>query len=214
MPMCILIADDHGLLRAGLRALLEQEADLQIVGEAGDGPETLCKIEALRPDLVLLDLNMPGIGGIQVLRSIKDRWPQVQVLVITMLEDEGLVAEALESGASGYIIKRAIESELLSALEAIRRGDLYVHPSLTRALLQNLQQTAPPLQEAGPESLSARELEILQLVAKGFTNRQIAEQLNLSKRTVETHRANVMTKLGLESRVDLVRFAMENNLIQ
>lgn len=214
MPMCILIADDHGLLRAGLRALLEQEADLQIVGEAGDGPETLRKIEALRPDLVLLDLNMPGIGGIQVLRSIKDRWPQVQVLVITMLEDEGLVAEALESGASGYIIKRAIESELLSALEAIRRGDLYVHPSLTRALLQNLQQTAPPLQEAGPESLSARELEILQLVAKGFTNRQIAEQLNLSKRTVETHRANVMTKLGLESRVDLVRFAMENNLIQ
>lgn len=214
MPMCILIADDHGLLRAGLRALLEQEADLQIVGEAGDGPETLRKIEALRPDLVLLDLNMPGIGGIQVLRNIKDRWPQVQVLVITMLEDEGLVAEALESGASGYIIKRAIESELLSALEAIRRGDLYVHPSLTRALLQNLQQTAPPLQEAGPESLSARELEILQLVAKGFTNRQIAEQLNLSKRTVETHRANVMTKLGLESRVDLVRFAMENNLIQ
>ncbi len=212
MTIRVLIADDHGVLRAGLRALLNAEPDIEVVGEAGDSYETLIQTEALLPDVLLLDISMPGLGGIEVTRQVRRTFPQVRVLILTVHEDESLLQEALRAGAAGYIVKRAVESELINAIRAVWRGDVYIHPSMTRALLKEV--VSPPSAARPPqEPLTPRETEVLRLVALGYTNRQIAEQLGISVRTVESHRANIAGKLGLRSRVDLVRYAREQGLL-
>ena len=213
MSIRILIADDHGVLRAGLRALLNAEPELEVVGEAGDGDEALRLATQLRPDVLLLDISMPGPGGIEVTRRVKQALPDTRVLILTVHEDESLLREAIQAGAAGYIIKRAVESELINAIQAVWRGDVYIHPAMTRALLKEV---APATfsDETPVEPLTPRETEVLQLIAQGYTNRQIAEQLTISVRTVETHRANLMDKLGLRSRVELVRYAREHGLLE
>jgi two-component system response regulator NreC len=211
MPIRLLVADDHGVLRAGLRALLRTDESFQVVGEAADGDTTLRLASRLRPDVVLLDLSMPGPGGVEVTRKLKEMLPATQVLILTVHEDEALMRESLKAGASGYIIKRAVESELISAIHAVSRGELYVHPAMTRGLLRE-SPPAPP-KKRDPASLSPREIEVLRLVVRGHTNSQIAALLGLSARTVESHRANLMGKLGLQSRVDLVRYAIKNKLL-
>jgi two-component system response regulator NreC len=212
MAVDILLADDHGVLRAGLRALLNSEADLDVVGEAASGDEALRLAAELRPGIVLLDLNMPGPGGIEVTRQLREVLPETRVLVLTVHEDEGLLREAIDAGASGYIIKRAVESELINAIHAVARGELYIHPSMTRALIHEpAKRTRAP--SSGQESLTPRETDVLRLIVRGYTNRQAAEELGLSVRTVETHRANLMGKLGLKSRVELVRWAADNDLL-
>jgi two-component system response regulator NreC len=212
MSYRILIADDHGVLRAGLRALLSSEPGLEVVGEAADGPQALLQTQQLHPDVVLLDISMPGPDGIEVTRQIKRVAPNTRVLILTVHEDDGLLRAAVRAGASGYIIKRAVEAELISAIHAACRGDLYVHPAMTRALLHDLEPVA--LADAGPvEPLTAREIEVLRLVARGYTNRQVAEEFCISIRTVESHRASIMDKLGLHSRVDLVRYATKQGLL-
>ena len=212
MSSRILIADDHGVLRAGLRALLIAESDLEVVGEAADGDEALQMACELCPDLLLLDLSMPGPGGIEVTRRLQEVLPDTRVLILTFHEDESLLQEAMQAGASGYIIKRAVESELISAIHAVLRGDLYIHPAMMRALLK-YRPASPASYEAPTEPLTHREIEVLRLVARGNTNRQIAEDLTISVRTVESHRTNLMAKLGLHSRVELVRYAAEHRLI-
>ena len=210
MPIRILIADDHGVLRAGLRALLNAETDLTVVDEAVDGPTAIKLAAKLRPDVVLLDLSMPGPGGIEVTRALHETVPDTRVLVLTVHEDDNLLREALQAGASGYIVKRAVESELTNAIRAVARGELYVHPAMTRALLTPV---APrPAKKRDPESLSPRETEVLRLIVQGYTNTQIATELVLSVRTVESHRANLMGKLGLQNRVELVRWATAQKL--
>ena len=213
MPIRILVADDHGVLRAGLRALLNSEPDFQVVGEAADGQTAARLAEELRPDVALLDLSMPGLDGIQVTRQLKQTLPETRTLILTVHEDEGLLREAIKAGASGYIVKRAVESELISAIRAICAGSLYVHPSLTRALLKEISPSLVP-DENPSEPLTAREIEVLRLIAQGHTNRQVADVLHISVRTVESHRANLMSKLGLSSRAELVRYAMEHNLLE
>ena len=213
MSIRILIADDHGVLRAGLRALLSAESDLEVAGEAADGREALRLVSELDPDVVLLDVNMPGPDGIEVTRRLKAVKPKVRVLILTVHEDEGLLREAIRAGASGYILKRAVESELIYAIHAVWRGDLYVHPAMTRALLQDLHSTLVE-DEAPVEPLTPREMEVLRLIAEGHTNRQIAEVLSISVRTVESHRANLMSKLGLHSRVELVRYAKRHGFLE
>jgi two-component system response regulator NreC len=213
MPIRILIADDHGVLRAGLRALLNAEPDFEVVGEAADGHAAVRLAEELRPDLALLDLSMPGLDGIQVTRQLKQMLPGIRTLILTVHEDEGLLREAIKAGASGYIVKRAVEAELISAIHAISSGNLYVHPSMTRVLLRDLSPTLVP-EEAPSEPLTPREIEVLRLIAQGHTNRQVAEALQLSVRTVESHRANLMSKLGISSRAELVRYAMEHDLLE
>lgn len=213
MSIRILIADDHGVLRAGLRALLSAESDLEVAGEAADGRETLRLVSELDPDVVLLDVNMPGPDGIEVTRRLKAVKPEVRVLILTVHEDEGLLREAIRAGASGYILKRAVESELIYAIHAVWRGDLYVHPAMTRALLQDLHSTLVA-DETPVEPLTPREMEVLRLIAEGHTNRQIAEVLSISVRTVESHRANLMSKLGLHSRVELVRYAKRHGFLE
>jgi two-component system response regulator NreC len=213
MSIRILIADDHGVLRAGLRALLNAESDLEVVGEAADGHEVLRLVPELRPDVVVLDISMPGPDGIDVTLQLKELLPDTRVLVLTVHEDESLLRAAVRAGASGYIIKRAVETELIDAIYAVWRGEMYVHPAMTRALLKDLH---PPLtsDEVPVESLTPRETEVLRLIAQGHTNRQIAELLTISVRTVESHRANLMSKLDLGSRLELVHYAMKHGLLE
>lgn len=213
MTIRILIADDHGVLRAGLRALLDGESGMTVVGEASDGNSVLQLAHHQRPDIVLLDISMPDANGIEVTRKLKAAHPDVRVLILTVHEDEKLLREAIRVGAGGYIVKRAIESELINAIHAVHRGDLYVHPSMTHALLQQTQ-PATPVDENLVEQLTPREIDVLRLIAQGYTNRQAAEILTISVRTVETHRANIMGKLGAQGRVDLVRYAQEHDLLE
>jgi DNA-binding NarL/FixJ family response regulator len=201
------------VLRAGLKALLSGRADMQVVGEAGDGQEALKQVLLLQPDLVLLDLSLPGIGGIEITRQIKEQRPATVVLILTVFEDASLLREALQAGASGYILKRAAGEELISAIQAVMRGDLYVHASLTRALLDGLA-PASQARPAGEETLTRREIDVLRLIVQGYTNRQIADALTISIRTVESHRANLMSKLDLHSRVELVRYAAQVGLLE
>jgi two-component system response regulator NreC len=213
MSIRILVVDDHGVLRAGLRALLSAEPDLEVVGEANQGATVLKIAGELKPDIILLDLSMPpGPGGIEVTRELKQKLPGARVLILTVHEDEALLQEAIRMGASGYILKRAVESELIDAIRAVSRGELYVHPAMTRALLNKLG-PSPSANAALAEPLTPREIEVLQLIAQGYTNRQTADILSISIRTVESHRSNLMNKLGLSSRVELVRYAKEHHLI-
>lgn len=212
MTVRILIADDHGVLRAGLRALLHGAADMQVVAEAGHGEDALDLAERARPDIVLLDISMPGIDGIEVTRRLKHSLPATKVLIMTMHEDTGLLREALRAGASGYIVKRAVESELITAILAVDRGELYVHPALMRGLFQAESPASAPLKQS--EVLSPREIDVLRLIAQGFTNRQIGEALSLSVRTVESHRASIMDKLSLHSRAELASYAAERGLLR
>ena len=212
MPIRILIADDHAVVRSGVGAILETDPDLEVVGEAADGAETLRLAETLHPDAVLLDITMPPEDGIKTAQRLKEAHPELVVLFLTMHEDEGLLHEALRVGAAGYVIKRAEGSEIIQAVHAASHGDIYVHPAMTRALLH--QPVTTEHRRGMPAvSLTRREIDVLRLLAKGNTNRQIAELLGLSMRTVENHRANLMGKLGLVSRVELVTYAEEHNLL-
>ena len=212
MPIRILIADDHAVVRSGLRALLRADPELEVVGEAKDGAEALRLAETLHPDMVLLDITMPPENGIKTAKRLKEKHPELVVLFLTMHEDESLLHEALRAGASGYVIKRAEESEIIQAIHAASRGDIYVHPAMTRALLH--QPVTTEHRRGMPAiALTRRELDVLRLLAKGNTNRQIADLLGLSMRTVENHRANLMGKLGLVSRVELVNYAEEHHLL-
>ena len=212
MPIRILIADDHAVVRSGLRALLAADTELEVVGEAVDGSETLRFVETLHPDLVLLDITMPPESGIKTAQQLKERHPGLFILFLTMHEDEALLHEALETGASGYVIKRADEADIIRAIHTVFRGDIYVHPTMTRALLRQSIQSEHRRGES-VEKLTSRELDVLRLLVRGNTNRQIADLLGVSVRTVENHRANLMGKLGLVSRVELVNYAEEHKLL-
>lgn len=213
MPIRILLADDHGIVRAGLRNLLNAEPDFEVVGEAGDGVQAFQLAVELRPDLVLLDVNMPNNGGIETLQRLKERFPAMYVLMLTVHEDESLLRKAIRAGASGYVIKRAAESDLIAAIRTVCQGDIYIHPAMTRALLRDLV-PSQPAGRPGDETLTHREVEVLRLIARGYTNNQIAKALNISPRTVEGHRANIMDKLSLHSRVELMEYAEEHGLLK
>ena len=206
MPIRILIVDDHGVMRAGLRAMLEDEPGIEVVAEASTGEEALGLTVELQPDILLLDIGMPGIDGIEVTRRLKKSDPRIQVLILTVYEDESLLREAIKAGASGYVIKRAAEEELIAAIKSVHRGDLYIHPAVTRMLFKDLSPAVETKNEH-LESLTTRELEVLGYIVRGYTNRQIAETLVISVRTVEGHRASLFGKLGLKNRVELVEFA-------
>ena len=214
MPIRILITDDHGVIRAGLRALLSGLPEIEVVGEAVDGRDTLRKAVELNPDIVIMDLSMPEMGGVEATAQLAQLAPKIRVLILTVHEDESLLKEVIRAGAAGYIIKRAVEEdELIHAIRVVARGDMYVHPTMTRALF-----SPPPsstdLKASEVETLTAREIEVLRLLAKGYTNRQIAEQLGISPRTAEGHRANLSSKLGLRSRVELVDYAQQHGLLK
>ncbi|MCE7948592.1 MAG: DNA-binding response regulator [Chloroflexi bacterium CFX4] len=209
----ILLADDHAILRAGLRLMLGAQPDLTIVGEASSGAEALALAEQTQPNLILLDLSMPSLGGLEALPLLRKLLPNCRILVLTMHDDEGYLRQALRSGAAGYVLKKAVDSELIAAVRAVLRGEIYVHPAMTRLLLEDvLPSTSTP--DSDPwATLSDREREVLILVARGYTSAEIAERLNLSPKTVETYRGRGMEKLNLRSRAALVQFALAHNLL-
>lgn len=212
MAIKVIVADDHAVVRAGLRALISAEPDLKLIGEAAGGTEAIELVSRLHPDVLLLDLSMPDLDGIAVTRKVKESQPDLYVMILTLHEDEALLRTALKAGASGYILKHAAETELISAIHIIVRGDPYIDPSMLRTFLPDVSQKRP-ISKAFVEPLTPREKDVLRLIVQGCTNRQVGEALNISVRTVEGHRANILEKLGLHSRVELVRFARENGLI-
>ena len=211
----VLLADDHAVLRSGLRLLLTSQNEYAVVGEASSGAEPLSLAERLQPDLILLDLNMPSLGGLDALPTLRKLVPSAKILILTMHDDPQYLRQALKNGASGYVLKKAADAELLSAMRAVLRGEVYVHPSMTRILLEDmLPESQLTDKNIAWNSLSEREQEVLKMVALGHTSAEIATQLSLSAKTVETYRARGMEKLGLRTRAALVRYALQEDLIK
>ena len=211
-PYRVLLADDHAVLRSGLRLLIETQSDFKIVGEASNGLAALALAQELCPDLILLDLSMPGLGGLDALQALKNLVPETKTLILTMHEDPQYFRQALSDGAAGYIIKKAADSELLSAMRAIMRGGVYIHPSLTHYLLDDTATSSE--QHDLWDKLSGREQQVLRLVALGHTSTEIAEELGLSSKTIDTYRSRGMEKLKLKTRAALVRFALQRGLLE
>lgn len=208
----ILLADDHAVLRAGLRLLLDTQNDMNVIGEASDGSEALSLCKILNPDLLILDLSMPGLGGLDALPLLRKHTPSTRILILTMHDDESYLKGALRSGAAGYVLKKAADSELLSAIRTVMRGEIYIHPSLTRALVGDLMPSEDPTDDPW-QALTEREQEVLIGVARGLTAAEIADTLSLSPKTVETYRGRGMEKLGLRSRAALVQFTLVHHLL-
>ncbi len=214
----VLLADDHDILREGLKALLSTTGDMVIVGEAHTGREAVELAEQLKPDVALLDVSMPELDGLEACRRIRARHPQVQVLMLTMHEREDYLRQALEAGAAGYLVKRTAAAELRLAVRAVAHGDTFLSPSMARTLVRHYlslrEEGAADAAASDPyESLSSREREVLKLVAEGCTNQDIADQLVLSVKTVQAHRARLMEKLGLRDVTHLVRYAVRRGLV-
>ena len=210
----ILIADDHTLLRNGICALLENEPDMTIVAEANDGHEAVRLAGQLKPNVVLMDIAMPLLNGLEATRQIKSEHPEINVLVLTMYDNEEYFREMLEVGASGYIIKRAAASELVSAIRAVNNGEAVLSPTITRLVLEDYLNHDLRNHRDDPNAISAREREVLQLIAEGKTSREIAEILHLSVKTVQSHRTSLMQKLDLHDRGDLIKYAIQKKIIE
>jgi DNA-binding NarL/FixJ family response regulator len=205
----VLLADDHGIVRQGLKLILAAQPDFEVIGEASNGREAAELAEKLRPDLVLMDVQMPELNGIEATRRMVAANSRIRVLVLSMHKEALYVREVLKAGARGYILKDAIDTELLTAMRSVARGDGYISPAVSGALLTDYrEQSSNPL-----DTLSTREREVLQLIAEGKTNKEVATKLNLSVYTVDSHRGKIMEKLNLHSAGELVRFAMKNGLV-
>lgn len=212
----ILIADDHGVVREGLALLLEAESTVEVMGMVATAEEAVAFAAESPPDLILMDISMPEMGGIEATRRVKARAPGVRVLILTVHEDKVLMSEAVNAGASGYLLKQAIKAELLHALDSVMRDELYVHPVITRILVTEMldgERAEKKTEETPLSSLTPREVDVLRLLAQGHTNRQAADMLGISVRTVEYHRANLAGKLKAPGRVALVKYAEEHGLL-
>lgn len=207
----ILLADDHGIVRGGIKLLLDRQPGLEVVAEAGDGAEAVELALRHRPDLCILDVGMPRLTGLQATREIKQHLPDTQILVLSMHDDERYLYEALKAGAAGYVLKREADQDLLSAVRAVERGEAFLTNAAERSLVREWMED----DSAGPaEPLTLREQEVLKLIAEAHTNREIGEILHLSEKTVESHRGNLMRKLGMRDRVELVRYAIRRGLVE
>lgn len=220
-PIRILLADDHAVLRAGLKSLLNTEQDMLVVGEAEDGASCVRQAVALRPDVVLLDINMPSLNGLDALVILHEQAPDSRVLALTMHDDLGYLRQILGSGGSGYVLKQAASEELLQAIRTVHGGGVYLHPTHAQALLLGTVQaqskahaSAQDEDIARYQTLSDREAEVFKLVTLGHRNSEIAELLTLSVKTVETYKARIMEKLGLRSRAAMVRLALELGVLE
>lgn len=210
----VLIVDDHAMLRSGLRMLIDSQPDMQVAGEAGTLREAIERAPAARPDVITLDLSMPGSQGIIGIPRLREAAPEAKVLVLTMHDDPAYVRSAVAMGAVGYVVKSAADSELISAIRAVARGGIFVDIQNTSSLGHVVSGSEGEKTKTPLDSLSTREREVLTEVAKGYTNQQIADRSGLSVKTVESYRARLMTKLGLKSRADLTRLAVESGILK
>jgi len=213
MPkISVLLVDDHTILREGLRALLNYYDDVEVIGEARSGAEAIARVGELRPDVVLMDIAMPKMSGLEATRLIRQRYPDTLVLILTQYEDRQYVLSLLQAGASGYVLKRALGAELITALRAVVRGEIFLYPSVATMLVEEIRHQSEG-HAALTKSLTPREQEILKHIAVGETNPEIAAALSLSVKTVEWHRTNLMSKLDLHTVADLVRYALQQGLV-
>ena len=211
MSIRILIADDHGIVRGGLRLLLERQPDMEVIAEAVDGVEALELALATKPDVCVLDVSMPRMTGLQATRQIRAHLPQTTVLILSMHDDERYLFDALKAGAAGYVLKREVDHALLDAVRAVSRGEAFLTNAVERSLIREWMSD----DFTGPdEPLSPREQEVLKLIAEAYTNKRIAETLHVAEKTVESHRANLLRKLGMRDRVELVRYAIRRGLTE
>ncbi|MBN9418761.1 MAG: response regulator transcription factor [Candidatus Eremiobacteraeota bacterium] len=202
MSISVLIVEDHPVVRSGIRMLLTEEGDIDVLAEASNGREALQCLETITPDLLLLDISMPEVNGLEVTQHVREKYPTMPILILTMHEDERYFFQLLRAGATGYIVKGAAPNDLVSAVRAVAAGQAYLYPSLARLLAKE------------PDTvLSARELEVLQLTAQGLTAREVGKKLSISSNTVERHRANIMSKLGVSNRAELIRYAIRRGLL-
>jgi DNA-binding NarL/FixJ family response regulator len=209
--MRILIADDHGIVRSGIKLLLETQPDLEVVAEAADGADAVEQALALRPDLCILDVGMPKLTGLQAAREIRRHLPEARVLILSMHDDEHYLFEALKAGASGYVLKREAGQDLVGAVRAVGRGEAFLTNAAERSIIREWMADGA----TGPViPLTPREEEVVKLIAEAHTNIQIAQVLHLAEKTVESHRANVLRKLGMRDRVQLVRYAIRRGLVE
>lgn len=212
-PIRILLADDHAVLRAGLRALLDAEHDMTVVGEAGTGEEAVEQAKTLQPDVVVMDLTMPGMHGLEATRAITSSLNNVKVLVLTMHQEEDYLLAVLEAGGSGYVTKKSADQDLTRAIRTVARDEVFLYPSAAKLLLQGYRGRAEPQEPDPLQQLSEREREVLALTAQGYSSREIGKKLFISPKTVDTYRSRVMEKLGLNHRAELVRFALRTGLL-
>ncbi|OFV96094.1 MAG: DNA-binding response regulator [Acidobacteria bacterium RIFCSPLOWO2_12_FULL_54_10] len=211
----VLIADDHAILREGIRALLAFQADMEVVGEAADGSEAIEQCRRLHPDIVLMDIAMPGLGGLEATLEIKKEDPRIKILVLTQYEEREYIRRFLKAGMAGYVLKKAVSSELATAIRAAYRGGLVLAPEVAREALEEFQERSALEESADPyEMLTDREKEVLKLVAEGHSNKEVAETLGISVKTAMSHREHLMDKLQLHNRTDLIRFALRQGVIR
>jgi two-component system response regulator NreC len=213
MPTTIVLADDHPIVRRGMRALLEAEADFSIVGESGDGRELVTLVQQLEPDVVVLDLILPGLSGLDAMRLIRQNSPRIRVVVLSMYNNNAFVATALKEGAMGYVLKGGEAENLVRAIRDALAGKRYLCPPVTELAIEAYIEQSRSVQIDLHETLTDREREVLQLTAEGNAAAEVASRLHISQRTVENHRANFMRKLGLKNQIDLVRYALRRGLI-
>lgn len=216
MAIRVLICDDHIMVRQGVRMVLQSEPDIDLVGEAGRGDEAVSLTEQLKPEVVIMDLSLPDMSGIEATRRIKAACPQTHVIALTMHEEEPYVSEVLRAGADAYIVKRSAAADLVSALRQVMAGQAVLDPAVTRAVVSGyVSRPTPPTPEKDTDTvLTPREKEILILVADGHTNAEIAKKLYISEKTVQTHRSNILDKLNIHDRTELVRYAIRHGLIE
>jgi DNA-binding NarL/FixJ family response regulator len=207
--MRVLVADDHGIVRSGVKLLLDRQPDMEVIGEAEDGIDAVEQVIEHRPDVAILDVSMPRMTGLQATHEIKQQAPDTQVLILSMHDDERYLFEALRAGAAGYVLKRAADEDLVNAVRAAARGEPFLTSTAQQALIRDFLERGDQ-----PEELTPREQEIVKLIAEAHTNKSIAEILHLSEKTVESHRARVLQKLGMRDRVELVRYAIRRGLVE
>ncbi|TET22221.1 MAG: response regulator transcription factor [Candidatus Stahlbacteria bacterium] len=209
----VLLVDDHTVVRKGIRALLEQEKDIEVVGEAEDGLKGVQACIEYAPDVVILDMALPLLSGVEVARKIREKLPETRILILSMYDDEEYIMDSFKVGVSGYILKDVVVSDLVAALRSVYRGSTFLSPSVSEKLRRQLQEGPPRSSRYGPAKLTARERQILKLIADGYTSRQISEILKISFKTVQTHRAHIMEKLGVHSTAELTRYAVAKGIV-
>ncbi|MCX7793353.1 MAG: response regulator transcription factor [Thermodesulfovibrionales bacterium] len=210
----VLIADDHSLVREGIIAFLKICDDIEVIGEASDGLEAVEKTENLKPDIVLLDINMPKLGGLEATLEIKRKLPDVKILILTQYDDREYIARLLRAGVSGYILKRAAGSELVNAIRAVKRGELYLHPSIAKEIVQGYLNKEKAPQEDSYEKLTEREKQVLKLISEGYTYKEIADMLGISVKTAIAHHTKISEKLNIHTRAGLIKFAIQKGIIK
>ena len=210
----IILAEDHETIRDGLKLLVNSRSDMEVVGEADNGRTALQLAEEFSPDVVVMDISMPELNGLQATKKLKDKSPQVKVLILTRHSEPGYLQELLQAGASGYVLKQSKSEELIRAILAVAAGQTYLDPAITERAVTQLRESGQVPHKAPNATLTAREADVLRLIALGYVNKEVAARLNLSIKTVEAHKSNAMNKMGMKSRVDIVRYAMLQDWLQ